>query len=287
MYASWRTLVFLRRDLDWPEARRAAEEVAMVVAGFGAISLLRVGLILGGYRMADQFFQPDLLESLVAMAILCLITGLAFTLVLLVNRRLLAAVSLQEEKFSRVFHGSPFAILLTRRDDGTILEVNDAFERLTGFPVAEALGRSTVDLRLWQDESERLAMLRQVAQEGAIHGAEGRFRQRSGEPWIGLYSVETLVIDQVPCLVSCIADITGRKALEREREALITDLQAAMGKVKTLSGILPICASCKKIRNDQGGWEVVEEYVKSRSHADFSHSLCPDCARNLYDDPGT
>ncbi|MGO9569112.1 MAG: response regulator, partial [Desulfomonilaceae bacterium] len=55
-------------------------------------------------------------------------------------------------------------------------------------------------------------------------------------------------------------------------------------QVKQLSGFLPICASCKKIRDDQGYWRQVEEYIREHSEAEFSHSICPECAKRLYPD---
>jgi hypothetical protein len=62
----------------------------------------------------------------------------------------------------------------------------------------------------------------------------------------------------------------------------IDELKAAMNKVKVLSGFLPICASCKKIRDDNGYWNNIEEYIRERSEAEFSHGICPDCAQKLY-----
>lgn len=69
-----------------------------------------------------------------------------------------------------------------------------------------------------------------------------------------------------------------------EKEALIHELRKTMKEVKTLQGIMPICANCKKIRNDSGYWEQVEKYIQDRSKAQFSHGLCPECARKLYPD---
>lgn len=77
-------------------------------------------------------------------------------------------------------------------------------------------------------------------------------------------------------------DITQWKISETERENLVHRLQTTMAEVKTLSGLLPICASCKKIRNDQGYWQNVEEYVHQHSEAEFSHGICPDCLAKLY-----
>lgn len=77
-------------------------------------------------------------------------------------------------------------------------------------------------------------------------------------------------------------DITASKRAEVERKRLIDELSEALARVKTLSGLLPICASCKKIRDDKGDWEPVETYIKARSDADFSHGMCPDCMARLY-----
>lgn len=76
-------------------------------------------------------------------------------------------------------------------------------------------------------------------------------------------------------------DVTERKILEDEREKHITELQDAIAKVKILSGLLPICAYCKKIRNDEGYWTQIESYLLAHSEAEFSHGICPDCKERL------
>lgn len=88
-------------------------------------------------------------------------------------------------------------------------------------------------------------------------------------------------------LAKCADVIDYRKAAERhrrEREQLIAELKDALLKVKVLRGLLPICCSCKKIKDDKGYWNQVENYISEHSDAEFSHSLCPDCARRLYPD---
>ncbi len=79
-------------------------------------------------------------------------------------------------------------------------------------------------------------------------------------------------------------DISTRKLAEEEREKLIIKLQAALENIKTLKGLLPICANCKKIRDDKGYWNQIEAYIRDHSDAEFSHSICPDCAEILYSD---
>ena len=75
---------------------------------------------------------------------------------------------------------------------------------------------------------------------------------------------------------------TKRREVQTERERLIGELQEALAKVKTLSGFIPICASCKKIRDDKGFWNQLEAYLSEHSEIEFSHSICPDCARKLF-----
>ncbi len=71
---------------------------------------------------------------------------------------------------------------------------------------------------------------------------------------------------------------------EKRREIIIAQLQEALAEVKQLSGLLPICASCKKVRDDKGYWNQIESYIRDHSEAEFSHSICPDCAKKLYPD---
>jgi hypothetical protein len=76
--------------------------------------------------------------------------------------------------------------------------------------------------------------------------------------------------------------ISERKQAEQKRESLISELQKALSEVKTLSGLLPFCASCKKVRDDKGYWRQVETYIHQHTNAKVSHGICPDCAKKLY-----
>lgn len=83
----------------------------------------------------------------------------------------------------------------------------------------------------------------------------------------------------------CYEVIEYRRAHKRflaEREELIRELQEALSKVKQLSGLLPICAGCKKIRDDKGYWQQIESYIHQHSEAEFSHGICPECAQKYY-----
>lgn len=78
--------------------------------------------------------------------------------------------------------------------------------------------------------------------------------------------------------------IYKRKHMQKEREKLIADLQDAIAKVNTLKGMLPICANCKKIRDDKGRWEQIESYIREHSEAELTHGICPECVKKLYPD---
>ncbi len=85
--------------------------------------------------------------------------------------------------------------------------------------------------------------------------------------------------DLINAVTERLGRVTERKRYENDLKKLISE---ALSEIKTLSGLLPICAECKKIRNDEGYWEQIELYIKQHSQAEFSHSICPDCVKKLY-----
>ena len=85
-----------------------------------------------------------------------------------------------------------------------------------------------------------------------------------------------------PANLVSVRDITERKKAEMELKKINIKLRDTLNHVRTLRGLVPICASCKKIRDDRGFWDEVETYVTKHSHAEFSHSICPNCMERLY-----
>ena len=94
--------------------------------------------------------------------------------------------------------------------------------------------------------------------------------------------IERYPEDQASISLGCLTVVSKEMEAAEERERLVVALQEALSKVKQLSGLLPICASCKKIRDDKGYWNRIEEYIRNHSEADFSHGLCPPCLEKLY-----
>jgi hypothetical protein len=89
---------------------------------------------------------------------------------------------------------------------------------------------------------------------------------------------------QITLLMNSMWGILKRRRVEQERESLIVELKDALANVNILSGLLPICANCKKIRDDKGYWNQIEAYISEHSEAEFSHGMCPECAKKLYPD---
>jgi PAS domain S-box-containing protein len=199
-----------------------------------------------------------------------------------ISERVRAEAELREseERFRMMADALPTAILLTRKADAVVLYINPEATKVFKVSAAAAAGRVALDF--YQEPSDRLSMFAQLESEGFAPGRELLLKRGSGEPfWAILTAVETVFRGETVVLAS-INDISEHKRLEAERDRLSSGLREAMGKVRQLSGLLPICASCKKIRDDRGYWQQIEAYVRDHSEAEFSHSICPDCARKLY-----
>jgi PAS domain S-box-containing protein len=114
-------------------------------------------------------------------------------------------------------------------------------------------------------------------------GHRERQEIRHGEGWLDITADP--VFDEKGGLIGAvhiIRDISEQKRLAIEREALLQEIQAAYFEIKALHGLLPICANCKSIRDHEGAWVQIESYIETRSEAQFSHGICPDCAKKLY-----
>jgi len=171
-------------------------------------------------------------------------------------------------------------ILFMRLADGRILEANAAATKAYGYSRAEMLNLTVFDLRAPHTKKLTPEQMAEADGKGALF--QTVHRRRDGSTFPVEVSSRGATIGGSRTLVSVVRDITARCRIEEEREKLIVELKEALTKVKTLSGFLPICSSCKKIRDDQGYWQQIEAYIRDHSEADFSHGICPDCAKKLY-----
>ncbi|MFC1834008.1 PAS domain-containing protein [Thermodesulfobacteriota bacterium] len=168
--------------------------------------------------------------------------------------------------------------------NGRFLAANEAFLTACGINLDDLLGITDSDY--WPDGLSRKYQYDdvEVMRSGKHKRIEETLVHSKDEPiWIEIikspsYNDQGMVIGTT----GIARDITARKQAQNEREQLVTELQRALAHVRQLSGLLPICASCKNTRDDRGYWQQIEEYIRDHSEADFSHGICPECARKLY-----
>jgi len=187
-----------------------------------------------------------------------------------------------ELRYKMLFETVPVG-LFRSLPTGEILDANPALAALLGFEDGnELLGRNFAafhpkqdDFIQWREELER---------QGSVAFIETTFKARDGHVRNVEIHAKALRDPENRQIVyeGSVEDITGRKLAEAEREKLIAELQESSAKVKTLTGLLPICASCKKIRDGKGTWNLLESYIEHHSYAHFTHSFCPECVRRLY-----
>lgn len=162
--------------------------------------------------------------------------------------------------------------------------VNPKFAQMFGYTVEECLNDMHFDNLVHADDIANVKEQIRRRISGEIEFVHYTFRgvKKSGQIFdVEIYGSSSVHKGRIAA-AGTILDITDRKLIEEERERLISELQKSLSEVKTLSGLLPICASCKKIRNDEGYWEQIEGYIGHRLDAEFSHGICPECAQKLY-----
>jgi len=168
--------------------------------------------------------------------------------------------------------------------EGRITYVNPSFLRMFDYiEKEEVLGNNVADF-FASKEIKSLADVAAIIDLTTWATAEFTVVNKDGTRFYVEVSSSNVTNDKgnVVGAMASFVDITRRKQTEMEREDLIRKLQTALAKIKTLRGLVPICASCKKIRDDQGFWHQLEVYVRDHSEANFSHSICPECAKELY-----
>ena len=129
-----------------------------------------------------------------------------------------------EQKFSEVFRTSPYALTLARAEDGKFIEVNDCFATMTGFSREEALASSSTGLKLWVDEADRDHMLAELRAGRAVVAQEHSFRRKTGEVIIGVFSAQTLRLDNEVLVLSSITDITEASRSHTRFKAALSSL---------------------------------------------------------------
>ena len=168
--------------------------------------------------------------------------------------------------------------------DGTVTSWNSGAEKIYGYSASEAIGQPISIVAPPVSAGEIPHIFEKIKRDERVIGYETIRMRKDGTPFDVALTISPIrnSTGELSGVSAIERDITGRKKIEAERNRLIIELKEALNNVKTLSGLLPICASCKKIRDDRGYWQQVETFIQARSDAEFSHGMCPDCMEKLY-----
>jgi PAS domain-containing protein len=251
----------------------------------------------------DQYHSASqlLVIGSVAAALLLLVASYQANRELAFRRR--AEAQLKEALLvqNAILGSADYGIVATNRE-GTVQSFNPAAERLLGYSAAEVIGKTTPVL--WRDPlelAERAELLSKKLgvpvrptfevvtkkiQANMIDEGEWTFIRKDGSRFPTFLVVTPLANEagNTTGYVGVFRDISEQKKSELEREELIAELKKTLAHVKTLSGLIPICAWCKSVRSDTGYWQTVEQYVRTHSDASFSHGMCPSCAEKFKSD---
>ena len=193
------------------------------------------------------------------------------------RKRTEEALQLSEEKFSSAFRSASYAITITQASDGKIIEANDGFFAITGYTFKDVEGKTTVELNLWDNDSDRNFVVSELSKGKTIAGQEFSFRKKSGELILGLYSAEIIIIQNKNCVLSSIIDITAREQAEKEVQAIKTQMEFVLGATKTGLDIIDaefnihyIDPEWKKVYGDYAGHKCYQYFMDR-------NTPCPDC----------
>ena len=196
-----------------------------------------------------------------------------------VTKRKQAEMELQEsENRCRSIVGViPDLIIKTDRQ-GVYLDIISPSNEFLYQPEKELLGLKITDVLPKEEAANILACLRKSIDNKILQIVEYELQVPAGN---NAFEARIFPFGDNEAY-ALIRDITNRKRTEKEKEKLIKALQDALGQLKTLKGLFPICSACKKIRDDKGYWNQIDAYISRHSEAEFTHGICPECAKKLY-----
>ncbi len=237
---------------------------------------------------AVSMISPDAMCLAMRLINWAIITGFAgYAQYMLLKRRAIEEVLKKERDKAQKYLDVAGVIMLAVERDQTVSLINRMGCTILGCEERDVLGKNWFDHFVPESERE----MQKRAFEALLQGREALQEYHESPVLTKLHGERTIAWHNSLLtefngtgtgLLSSGADITELKKSEQEREKLIRELQTALSEARMLGSLLPICASCKKIRDDQGYWHQVEVYIGSQTGTKFTHGICPDCRQKYY-----
>lgn len=207
--------------------------------------------------------------------------GLAGTTLDVTERKRAEEALAHSEAYHRALIEQALDIITIIDGDAVMRYLSPSVSRVLGYVPTELVGKRAFDFIHPDDLEATLRTFTEgIETPGALRTLEYRFRHKDGS-WRHLEGVGRNLLDDplINAVVVNARDVSERKAAEEDQRTLLRELQTALAEVKTLRGFLRICASCKRVNTEDGKWEQFESYVRGHSDVEFSHGICPDCAK--------
>jgi PAS domain S-box-containing protein len=193
-----------------------------------------------------------------------------------------AALAESEKLYSSLIESAQDAILIVNGETGLIKDANQAAQRMLGRKLESMRQLHEWDVVAPEEAQIAKERLLRVSKNSGLEPQQYHFISGNGLRTPVEARCNAIEVGKQKVMIGFYRDITERVRADVERTALIRELQGALAQVKTLSGCLPVCCSCRRIRDADGHWTDVESYISKHSEAVFSHDICPDCAGRLY-----
>lgn len=194
-----------------PSMRRSARFVSWVMVSLVAVGVLRALFMFREVGLSRDFLESGPISAVVVVLYNIQAVLLVYGLSLLINERLIVSAEGEHQKFAAAFEFAPYAMSLSREEDGSIVEVNQGFQALTGLRPEEVIGKTSAEVALWEDADARQRFGDELARDGSVRGVDFAFRRRDGAARTGNISATRLSWNGVAHVSSSVVDVTEQR----------------------------------------------------------------------------
>ncbi len=196
----------------------------------GCYFMFRAAMMFAGAPIPNLFI-PTLLNVTAYLDAIIVSILWTFGFIIMINQRLNAEMVEAKEEMDLVFNTSPDAAIISRLSDGSIVYVNEGFSALSGFTRDESIGKSTSDLKIWQNSDDRQKVITQLQEKGSCENVEAVFQHKDGSQLSGIISAKIIALQGAPHIISVTRDITDRKLAEDQVKSLLAEKELLLREV--------------------------------------------------------